>query len=66
MIKIISKPDSNIKIVVTNESEMQEIFIRLNGWMDLKVDNDYYPMSCEENGYHEYTRGYFKKKYFNE
>lgn len=66
MIKIISKPNSNIKIAVTNEDEMHEIFNRLLGWMDLKVDDDYYPMSCKENGYHAYTKGYFKKKYFNE
>lgn len=66
MLKIISKPNSNIKICVSNEDEMSEIFSRLNGWMDLRVDDDYYPRRCKENNYISYTNGYFKKKYFNE
>ena len=65
MVKIIFKPNSNIKISVSNEDEMYEIFFRLNGWMDLKVDDDYYPMRCEENHWHSYTKDYFKNKYFN-
>jgi len=65
MTKIITKPDSDIKIEVSNEDEMYEIFFRLGGWIDLQVDNDYYPMSCKENGYRGYTRDYFKMKYFS-
>lgn len=66
MIKIIVKPNSKIKISVANEDAMYEIFFRLNGWMDLQVDNDYYPVRCEENHWHSYTKDYFKKKYFND
>lgn len=65
MKKIIYDIDSNIQIEVTNEDEMYEIFHRLNGWTNFQVDDDVYPMSCKENGYHGYTRDYFKMKYFN-
>ena len=66
MLKIISDPHSNIKICVSNEDEMYSIFHFVNGWMDLRVDDDYYPMRCKENNWISYTKGYFKKKYFNE
>lgn len=65
MKKIIWDVDSNIKIVVTNPDEMYDVFFRLGGWMNLQVDDDYYPMSCKENGYRGYTREYFQKKYFD-
>ena len=65
MKKIIRDIDSNIEIKVTNEDEMFAIFHRLNGWMNLQVDDDYYPQSCKENGYHGYTQNYFKMKYFS-
>ena len=65
MKKIIRDIDSNIEIKVTNEDEMFTIFHRLNGWMNLQVDDDYYPMRSKENNYHSYTNDYFKMKYFS-
>lgn len=62
---IIKDPDSNIKIEVTNEDEMYRVFHFINGWMNLQIDNENYPMRCEENNWISYTKGYFKKKYFS-
>ena len=63
---IIKDPDSNIKIEVTNEDEMYRVFHFINGWMNLQIDDEKYPMRCKENKWISYTKGYFKKKYFNE
>ena len=62
----IKDPDSNIKIEVTNEDEMYRVFHFINGWMNLQIDDENYPMRCKENNWISYTKGYFKKKYFNE
>lgn len=65
MKKIIWDADSNIKIEVTTADEMYGVFYIMNGWKNLQVDDDYYPMRCEENHWMSYTRDYFKKKYFD-
>ena len=65
MKKIIWDADSNIKIEVATADEMYKVFHFINGWMNLQVDDDYYPMRCEENHWKSYTRDYFEKKYFD-
>ena len=58
--KVITVPETGIRIGVTNAEEMYRIFFRLHGWWDLEVDGKLYPASADVC----YTTGYFKKHYF--
>ena len=55
--KIITVPETGIRIEVTTAEEMYRVFFRLGTWWDLEVDGKAYPAS--ENI--TYTRGYFRK-----
>lgn len=55
--RIITVPETGIRIGVTNAEEMYSIFSRLHSWWDLEVNGKLYPASTE-NGY---TRNYFKQ-----
>lgn len=55
--KIITVPETGIRIGVTNAEEMYSVFFRLHSWWDLEVDSKLYPTSTK-NGY---TRSYFKQ-----
>lgn len=55
--RIITVPDTGIRIGVTNAEEMYSVFSRLHGWWDLKVDGKLYSASTK-NGY---TRSYFEQ-----
>ena len=57
--KVITVPETGIRIGVTNAEEMYHVFFRLHGWWDLEVDGKLYPASTDG-----YTEGYFKKHYF--
>lgn len=54
--RIITVPETGIRIGVTNAEEMYSVFFRLHGWWDLEVDGKLYPASKNE-----YTRSYFKQ-----
>jgi len=55
--KVITVPETGIRIGVTNAEEMHSIFFRLNSWWDLEVDGKLYPASTESG----YTRNYFER-----
>jgi hypothetical protein len=55
--KVITVPETGIRIGVTNAEEMYRVFSKLNTWWDLEVNGKLYPASTE-NGY---TRSYFER-----
>ena len=58
--KTIKITGTSVEINVNTAEEMQMIFFRLNGWKELEVDGDIYPI----DPYKGYTTSYFKAKYF--
>ena len=55
--RIITVPETGIRIGVTNAEEMYLMFFQLHGWCDLEVDGKLYP-ACANDGY---TRSYFEQ-----
>lgn len=55
--KVITVPETGIRIGVTNAEEMYRVFFRLHGWWDLEVDGKLYEASASTG----YTRSYFDK-----
>ena len=55
--KVITVPETGIRIGVTNAEEMFRVFYRLHPYWDLEVDGKLY----EANTSTGYTRGYFVK-----
>ena len=55
--RIITVPETGIRIGVTNAEEMYCMFFSLNSTYDLEVDGKLYPATTETR----YTRGYFKQ-----
>lgn len=55
--RIITVPETGIRIGVTNAEEMYRVFFRLNSWWDLEVDGKLYPASTSA----DYTRSYFEQ-----
>jgi len=58
--KTIKITGTAIEINVTTPEEMHMIFFRLNGWKELEIDGDIYPVDPHKR----YTISYFKAKYF--
>lgn len=57
--KIITIPETSIRIGVETAEEMYLIFFRLHPVHDLVVDGELYPCDTHTG----YTRGYFKKMF---
>ena len=55
--RIITVPETGIRIGVTNAEEMYCMFFSLNSTHDLEVDGKLYPATTETR----YTRSYFEK-----
>lgn len=55
--KVITVPETGIRIGVTNAEEMFRVFYRLHPYWDLEVDGKLYPASTESG----YTRNYFER-----
>jgi hypothetical protein len=55
--RIITVPETGIRIGVTNAEEMYSVFFRLHGWWDLEVNGKLYPASTKDG----YTRSYFEQ-----
>lgn len=55
--RVITIPETGIRIGVTNAEEMYLMFFRLHPVHDLEVNGKLYPASTTSN----YTRGYFER-----
>ena len=57
--RIITVPETGIRIGVTNAEEMYRVFFRLGVDEDLEIEGKLYPA-----GEARYTKGYFEANYF--
>jgi hypothetical protein len=55
--RIITVPETNIRIEVANAEEMYRVFFRLHGCWDLEVNSKLYPASTSVG----YARSYFEQ-----
>lgn len=55
--RIITVPETGIRIGVTTAEEMYRVFYRLHSWWDLELDGKLYPASASIG----YTRDYFNQ-----
>ena len=63
---LITIPDRDIKIEANNPEDAYVLVFRLHGWMDLEIDDEFFPSPCGHNTTKRaywLTRDWFQAKF---